>query len=52
MEDSDKFFSSLIKLIRPDKISMDNVTAEQVLDNLGLTVEALMKQVKNDCSNN
>lgn len=34
-----------MKLIRPDKISIDNVTAWQVLDNLGMTVEKLMEQV-------
>jgi len=49
--DSDKFFSSLIKLIRPNKISSDNAIARQVLDRLDMTVEALMKQVKNDYSN-
>jgi hypothetical protein len=37
-----------MKLIRPDKISLDNVTARQLLDNLGVTVEALMEQVKNE----
>ncbi|XP_028046605.1 pickpocket protein 28 [Monomorium pharaonis] len=49
--DSDKFFSSLMKLIRPDdKISMDNVTARQLLDNLGVTVETLMEQLMQPCS--
>ncbi|KAG5313183.1 PPK28 protein, partial [Acromyrmex insinuator] len=42
--DSDKFFSSLVKLIRPDKISIDNVTARQFLDRLDMTVETLMEQ--------
>lgn len=27
---------------------MDNVTARQLLDNLGMTVEELMEQVKNE----
>ena len=45
--DSDKFFSSLMKLIRPNVISIDNTTARQVLDKLDITVEALMEQVKN-----
>ncbi|XP_077267511.1 sodium channel protein Nach [Temnothorax americanus] len=49
-EDSDKFFSSLTKLIRPDKISMDNVTARQLLDNFDLTVEALMEKLMQPCS--
>jgi len=46
-DESDKFFSSLMKLIRPDKISTDNITASQVLDNLNITVETLMLQVRN-----
>jgi len=45
MNDSEKFFSSLPKLIRPDNISIDNATARQFLDKLGMTVEMLMKQV-------
>ncbi|XP_011879974.1 PREDICTED: pickpocket protein 28-like [Vollenhovia emeryi] len=49
-EDSDKFFSSLMKLIRPDKISIDNVTARQLLDNLDVTVEELMEQLMQPCS--
>ncbi|KYN08320.1 Sodium channel protein Nach, partial [Cyphomyrmex costatus] len=48
--DSDTFFSSLIKLIRPDKISMDNTTARQFLDRLDMTVEALMEQLMQPCS--
>ncbi|KYN32298.1 Sodium channel protein Nach [Trachymyrmex septentrionalis] len=48
--DSDKFFSSLIKLIRPNKISSDNAIARQVLDRLDMTVEALMKQLMQPCS--
>jgi len=53
MDDSDKFFLSLPKLIRPDNnISIDNVIAKQFLDKLGGNIETLMKQVKrNDCSN-
>ncbi|KMQ93534.1 sodium channel protein nach-like protein [Lasius niger] len=39
-----------MKLIRPDKISIDNVTAWQVLDNLGMTVEKLMEQLMQPCS--
>ncbi|KAL0117426.1 hypothetical protein PUN28_010336 [Cardiocondyla obscurior] len=50
VEESDRFFSSLMKLIRPDKISIDNVTASQLLDNLDMTVEALMKQLMQPCS--
>ena len=49
--DSDKFFSSLIKLIRPNKISSDNAIARQVLDRLDMTVEKLMEQVKKNCFN-
>ncbi|XP_039306787.1 pickpocket protein 28 [Solenopsis invicta] len=49
-DDSDKFFSSLMKLIRPNKISLDNVTARELLDNLGVTVEALMEQLMQPCS--
>lgn len=45
MDESEKFFSSLMKLIRPDKISIDNVTASQVLDNLNMTVDTLMLKV-------
>ncbi|XP_011050524.1 PREDICTED: pickpocket protein 28-like, partial [Acromyrmex echinatior] len=48
--DSDKFFSSLVKLIRPDKISIDNVTARQFLDRLDMTVETLMEQLMQPCS--
>ncbi|KYQ53388.1 Sodium channel protein Nach [Trachymyrmex zeteki] len=48
--DSDKFFSSLIKLIRPEKISMDNATARKFLDRLDMTVETLMEQLMQPCS--
>ncbi|KAG5313182.1 PPK28 protein, partial [Acromyrmex insinuator] len=48
--DSDKFFSSLMKLIRPNVISIDNTTARQVLDKLDITVEALMEQLMQPCS--
>ncbi|XP_011631255.2 pickpocket protein 28-like [Pogonomyrmex barbatus] len=48
--ESDKFFSSLMKLIRPDKISIDNVTAMDVLDYLDVTVETLMEQLMQPCS--
>ncbi|KYN18027.1 Sodium channel protein Nach [Trachymyrmex cornetzi] len=48
--DSDKFFSSLTKLIRPNKISIDSATARQVLNRLDMTVEALMKQLMQPCS--
>ncbi|RLU21701.1 hypothetical protein DMN91_006077 [Ooceraea biroi] len=49
-DESDKFFSSLIKLIRPDTISIDNITASQVLDNLNMTVETLMLKLMQPCS--
>ncbi|XP_018365433.1 PREDICTED: uncharacterized protein LOC108762770 [Trachymyrmex cornetzi] len=48
--DSDKFFSSLVKLIRPHKISMDNTIARQFLDRLDMTVETLMEQLMQPCS--
>lgn len=44
--DSEKFFSSLLRLIRPDKVSIDNVTARHALDTLDMTVETLMKRVR------
>ncbi|KYN32299.1 Sodium channel protein Nach [Trachymyrmex septentrionalis] len=48
--DSDKFFSSLMKLIRPHTISIDNATARQFLDRLDMTVEKLMEQLMQPCS--
>lgn len=45
MNESDKFFSSLLKLIRPDKVSIDDATAKHVFDTLGMTVEMLMRKV-------
>ncbi|KYN08319.1 Sodium channel protein Nach [Cyphomyrmex costatus] len=48
--DSDNFFTSLTKLIRPNKISMDNATAQQLFDKLNMTVEALMEQLMQPCS--
>ncbi|XP_018051494.1 PREDICTED: uncharacterized protein LOC108689282 [Atta colombica] len=48
--DSDKFFSSLVKLVRPDKISIDNTIARQFLDRLDITVETLMEQLMQPCS--
>ncbi|KAL6428931.1 hypothetical protein ACFW04_008030 [Cataglyphis niger] len=50
INESDKFFLSLIKLIRPDKISIDNVTASRFLDSLDTTVETLMEQLMQPCS--
>jgi len=45
IEDSDKFFFSLVKLIRPDKNLMDNVTARKIFNSLNMTVETLMERV-------
>ncbi|XP_029662938.1 pickpocket protein 28-like [Formica exsecta] len=50
INESDKFFLSLMKLIRPDKILIDNVTASRFLDSLGTTVESLMEQLMQPCS--
>ncbi|KYQ53387.1 Sodium channel protein Nach [Trachymyrmex zeteki] len=47
---SDKFFSSLMKLIRPNNISIDNTTARQLLNRLNMTVEGLMEQLMQPCS--
>lgn len=44
---TNKLFSSLMKLIRPDKIEIDNATAFWALDILGYTVEKLMLEVNN-----
>lgn len=44
---TNKLFSSLMKLIRPDKIEIDNATASWALDILGYTVEKLMLEVNN-----
>lgn len=43
---SNRLFFSLMKLIRPDKIEIDNATASWALDTLGYTVEKLMLEVK------
>ncbi|XP_076636670.1 sodium channel protein Nach isoform X2 [Colletes latitarsis] len=43
---SNRLFFSLMKLIRPDKIEIDNATALSALDTLGYTVEKLMLEVK------
>ncbi|XP_072764610.1 sodium channel protein Nach [Anoplolepis gracilipes] len=50
INESDKFFFSLMKLIRPDKSLIDNVTARQILDSLDMTVETLMEQLMQPCS--
>ncbi|KAG7200266.1 hypothetical protein KM043_017735 [Ampulex compressa] len=47
---SNKLFSSLMKLIRPDKIEIDNSTASWALDILGFTVERLMYELMQPCS--
>ncbi|XP_076685836.1 sodium channel protein Nach [Andrena cerasifolii] len=47
---SNKLFSSLMKLIRPDKIEIDNATASSALDTLGYTVEKLMFELMHPCS--
>lgn len=44
---TNRLFSSLMKLIRPDKIEIDNATAAWALDTLGYTVEKLMFEVNN-----
>ncbi|XP_033351843.1 pickpocket protein 28-like [Bombus vosnesenskii] len=47
---SNKLFSSLMKLIRPDKIEIDNATASWALDILGYTVERLMLELMHPCN--
>ncbi|OAD62316.1 Sodium channel protein Nach, partial [Eufriesea mexicana] len=47
---SNKLFSSLMKLIRPDKIEIDNATATWALDILGYTVERLMLELMHPCN--
>ncbi|XP_076229063.1 pickpocket protein 28 isoform X1 [Nomia melanderi] len=47
---TNKLFSSLMKLIRPDKIEIDNATASWVLDTLGYSVEKLMFELMQPCS--
>ncbi|KAG9430605.1 sodium channel protein Nach isoform X1 [Apis mellifera carnica] len=46
---TNKLFSSLMKLIRPDKIEIDNATASWALDILGYTVEKLMLELMQPC---
>ncbi|XP_046142012.1 pickpocket protein 28-like isoform X2 [Osmia bicornis bicornis] len=47
---SKKLFSSLMKLIRPDKLTIDNATASWALDILGYSVEKLMFELMQPCS--
>ncbi|XP_043258439.1 pickpocket protein 28-like [Colletes gigas] len=47
---SNRLFFSLMKLIRPDKIEIDNTTASSALDTLGYTVEKLMLELMQPCS--
>ncbi|KZC05209.1 Sodium channel protein Nach [Dufourea novaeangliae] len=47
---SNKLFSSLMKLIRPDKIEIDNATASSALDTLGYSVEKLMFELMHPCN--
>ncbi|KOC69152.1 Sodium channel protein Nach [Habropoda laboriosa] len=47
---SNKLFSSLMKLIRPDKIEIDNATASLALDILGYSVDRLMLELMQPCN--
>ncbi|XP_026674997.1 pickpocket protein 28-like [Ceratina calcarata] len=47
---SNKLFSSLMKLIRPDRMKIDNGTATRALDILGYTVEKLMFELMQPCN--
>ncbi|XP_076168591.1 sodium channel protein Nach [Ptiloglossa arizonensis] len=47
---SNRLFFSLMKLIRPDKIEIDNATASWALDTLGYTVEKLMLELMQPCN--
>ncbi|XP_054014709.1 pickpocket protein 28-like [Hylaeus anthracinus] len=47
---SNRLFFSLMKLILPDKIEIDNATASWALDTLGYTVEKLMFELMQPCS--
>ncbi|XP_076395895.1 pickpocket protein 28 [Megachile rotundata] len=47
---TNKLFSSLMKLIRPDRIAIDNATASWALDILGYSVEKLMYELMQPCS--
>lgn len=45
INDTERFFSSLLSLVRPDKVLIDDTTAKHILDILGMTVETLMSKV-------
>ncbi|XP_078039634.1 pickpocket protein 28 [Augochlora pura] len=47
---TNRLFSSLMKLIRPDKIEIDNATAAWALDTLDYSVEKLMFELMQPCS--
>ncbi|XP_076276103.1 pickpocket protein 28 [Lasioglossum baleicum] len=47
---TNRLFSSLMKLIRPDKIEIDNATAAWALDTLGYTVDKLMFELMQPCN--
>ncbi|XP_014606237.1 PREDICTED: pickpocket protein 28-like [Polistes canadensis] len=46
---SEKFFISLMKLTRPDKIDVDNLIATRALEVLGFTVDRLMYELMQPC---
>ncbi|KAL2721737.1 sodium channel protein Nach-like [Vespula maculifrons] len=46
---SEKFFVSLMKLTRPDKTDVDNLTATRALEVLGFTVDRLMYELMQPC---
>ncbi|XP_015185582.1 PREDICTED: pickpocket protein 28-like [Polistes dominula] len=46
---SEKLFISLMKLTRPDKIDVDNLTATRALEVLGFTVDRLMYELMQPC---
>lgn len=43
--ETERFFTSLLRLVRPEKILIDDTTAKNILDILGMTVETLMSKV-------
>ncbi|XP_025161047.1 uncharacterized protein LOC112589989 [Harpegnathos saltator] len=45
VNETELFFSSLLRLVRPDKVLINDTTATHILDILGMTVETLMSKV-------
>ncbi|XP_014485728.1 PREDICTED: pickpocket protein 28 [Dinoponera quadriceps] len=50
LNETERFFSSLLRLVRPNKVLIDNTTAKNILEILGMTVDMLMNKLMQPCS--